>query len=117
MKFIKENLRVVIAVGVAIILIIAGIIMILVNNDIKDNNSNNDHEEQASKIEDVTGMSKEDAIEIVKENFYSDNYKFSVEVTIDSLYKVTAINIVDNSEIVYFVDPANEKVYIDIDTE
>lgn len=115
MKFIKENLRVFIAVCIAIVLIIAGVILILVKN-----NDNNDFEqEQIRREEDlteVTGMSGNDAIEVVKKNFHGDNYDFFVEITSDSLYKVKAVSKTSDSEIIYFVDPVNGKAYIDIDT-
>ena len=50
-------------------------------------------------------------------NFYSDNYSFKTEVTEDSLYKVTVTNIVENTEIIYYVDPSSGQAYIDMDTK
>lgn len=115
MKFIKENLRVVIAVIVALVLIIGGVIFLALNKEeTPDNNKTEDNREQ--QIAEITGMTGDDAIAIVKKKFYGDNYEFSVEITADSLYKVTSINTIDNSEIIYYVDPASGLSYVDIDT-
>lgn len=115
MKFIKENLRVLIAVLVAIILIAAGSIMLLLKGEEPKKDDTNQKQREEEIIE-VTGMSGMDAIEIVKRNFYSNNYEFFVEVTSDSLYKIRAVSKSDNTEIIYFVDPVNGKAYVDIDT-
>jgi len=115
MKFIKDNLRVVIAVVIASILIIIGVILMVINKE-----EDKTLESQIMKEEDIvliTGMSGNDAIDIVKKNFNDNNYDFSFEVTSDSLYKVTAKVKQSDEEIIYFVDPINGKAYINIDTK
>lgn len=115
MKLIKENLRVFIAVCIALVLIVIGVVLLLTNNDSK-NNLEEEQKQREEEITEVTGMSANDAIEIVKKNFYGDNYEFFVEITSDSLYKVKAVSKTSDSELIYFVDPVNGKAYIDIDT-
>jgi len=116
MKFIKNNLRVVIAVALSFILIIAGMIFLALEKEEDTPNNEIGQEEKLEQITEITGMSGNDAIEIVKANFYSNNYEFKVEVTNDSLYKVTAISSIDNSKTIYYVDPTNKMAYADIDT-
>lgn len=117
MKFIKNNLRVVIAVGIAIVLIVTGVILLNNNNDSKTNGDDviDNTKVKEDNIIANTGMSSEDAKKLVKENFGSDNYKFSAEVTDDGLYKVTVTNIIDDSKIIYYVDPTTSSAYIDIE--
>lgn len=120
MKFIKNNLRLIVAIIIAIILIVAGVIIINLNKSDSGNTPPTSEEQEKTREEqltEATDMTGEQAIEIVKENFGSDNYEFKYEVTEDSFYKVIVTNIVDDSEIIYYVDPTNGKAYIDIDTE
>ena len=114
MNFIKKNLRLIIPVGIALILIITGIILLIIKKEKPiEPNQNINKEEQITV---VTGISGEDAIDLVRKNFYSDNYTFTVEVTSDSLYKVTANNTITNTKTIYYVDPSNGQAYVDIDT-
>ncbi len=118
MKFIKNNLRVIIALLIAVILIVTGVI--LLNNDKPNNDNDNPVIDKKVTEDDIvvaTGMTKEEAIEIVKVNFGSDNYEFSATATNDGLYKVTVTNVVDDSKIIYYVDPSNGSSYIDMNAE
>lgn len=118
MKFIKENIRLTIAVIVALSLILAGVILIVFNKDDKKEKPNTPTEEtREEQLVESTGMTKEQAIEIVKENFGSDNYEFTAEATNDGFYKVTAKNTVEDTEIVYYVDPTNGLYYVDLETK
>lgn len=118
MKFIKENIRLTIAVIVALSLILAGVILIVFNKDDKKETPNTPTEEtREEQLVESTGMTKEQAIEIVKENFGSDNYEFTAEATNDGFYKVTAKNTVEDTEIVYYVDPTNGLYYVDLETK
>lgn len=118
MKFIKENLRLVIAVAIAFILIITGVILLNVNKDEEVNNKvpSVQEETREEQLVNATGMTKEDAIEIVKENFGSDNYSFDASATQDGLYKVVVTNTVEESTITYFVDPTTGIAYVDMGT-
>ena len=113
MRFIKENLRVIIAVFIALTLIAICTILLAIYDDTKENNKQENIKEQ---IIEITGMTSDDAIDIVKDNFYSNNYEFMAEATSDSLYKVIVTNIIDNGKTIYYVDPSNGQSYIDIDT-
>lgn len=117
MKFIKDNLRVIIAVVIALVLIVTGFILLAIGKE-EEAPINKVEEEQTKEeqLAQITGVSANDAVDIVKDNFYSDNYQFKTEVTKDSLYKVIVTNIIDNSQIIYYVDPVTRDAYIDIDT-
>lgn len=119
MKFIKENMRLIIAIVIAVILIIAGVILLNINNDKQKEPIAPQVEEKTKEeqIVEATGMTGDMAIAIVTENFGSDNYTFKYEVTDDRLYKVTVTNEVDKTEIIYFVDPTNGMAYIDMETK
>ena len=96
------------------------VIVINLNKSDSGNTPPTSEEQEKTREEqltEATNMTGEQAIEIVKENFGSDNYEFRYEVTEDSFYKVIVTNIVDDSEIIYYVDPTNGKAYIDMDTE
>lgn len=119
MKFIKENIRLVVAVIIALILITIGVILLYV-----DNNENKDNYEKPvveqtreEQLVNATGMTKEDAIELVKENFGSDNYEFTATATNDGMYKVVVKNVVEETKIVYYVDPSNGTFYVDLETK
>lgn len=116
MKFIKENIRLIIAVTIALILIIAGVILISINNEEKASSTKTPVEEidREEQLAEVTGMTGDKAIEIVKENFLSDNYKYKVDAMDDGLYRVIVTNTIENSKIVYFVDPTTGAAYIDM---
>lgn len=116
MKFIKSNIRLIVAVVIAIILIVAGVVFLNTNKkeDATTKNPVAEEKTRGDKIEEVTGMTKEDAINIVKDNFGSDNYEFKAEATEDGLYKVVVTNTVEKTTITYFVDPNNGMFYIDM---
>ena len=116
MYFIKENLRALIAVVIAVILIIGGLILLNDRNGnviIKpapgvDNN-------RQEVVEEVTGMSGDDAIEIVKTNFLGDNFQFTSELSDDDLYKIIVTNAVTGDKIIYYVDPVTGKYFVNFD--
>lgn len=116
MKFIKSNIRLIVAVVIAIILIVVGVFFL--NNNKPAEDSPNDtlvsEEKREEQIKEITGMSKEEAIDIVKENFGSDNYEFKAEATEDGLYKVVVTNTIEKTTITYFVDPNDGTFYIDM---
>lgn len=116
MKFIKSNIRLIVAVVIAIILIITGVLFLNSNKTSpeKPNNPSVSEGTREEQIKEVTGMTKEDAINIVKENFGSDNYEFKAEATEDGLYKVVVTNTIEKTTITYFVDPNDGMFYIDM---
>ena len=62
-------------------------------------------------LSDIYGMSGKEAIEIVKKDFKSDTFDFSVEVDQDSNYIVIAKNKITETEYRYSVDPSNGSYY------
>ncbi|MBQ7136753.1 MAG: hypothetical protein IJO43_02095 [Bacilli bacterium] len=119
MKFIKKNIRLTVAVIIALGLILAGVVLLFINDDNQKKNPDVPVKEETreEQMVEATGMTKEQAIEIVKENFGSDNYEFTAEATNDGFYKVTAKNTVEDTETVYYVDPTNGSYYVDLETK
>ncbi len=118
MKFIKSNIREVVFVSMAILLIIVCYLLLVYDSKHSEKvNPIDESERLEDQIKEITGMSKEDAIELVKPNLESENYVFASEITNDSLYKVTATNTINDEKTIYYVDPTNSKVYIDIDAK
>ena len=83
-------------------------------NDSKNSNNSNE-EEKIKKIgaseEDIIsayGMSKQDAINIVKEIYNSDNFEFSADINEDSKYVVSVENTITKKVDKYVVDPTVE---------
>lgn len=116
MYFIKENKRELIAVVIAVIFIGVGLFLL---NDRNGNVLVKPYEDSSSNrqevVESVTGMSGEDAIKIVKENFLGENFTFEDELSKDDLYRIVVTNIVTGDEIIYFVDPVTGKYFVNID--
>ena len=87
----------------------------------------NNEEEQPKTIDkigaseqaliDAYGMSKNDAIEIVKEIYNSDNFEFSADINKDSKYVVTVKNTITNKSDKYIVDPTSSDKSFYLDTE
>ena len=115
-----------IIIGVVAVLVIVVVGFLLVkgcSNDKKNNGNdvNDDSETEIAKKgsseEDIVaayGMSKQDAINLVKKLYNSDNYEYSVDINEDSKYIVSVKNIITNSVDKYFVDPTSsgESFYI-----
>jgi len=60
---------------------------------------------------DVYGMSKEDAIKLVKTAFNSDNFEFTAVINKEAKYVVTAKNTITNTKYTYEVDPLTKEFY------
>ncbi len=109
--FLKNNKKgVLIGVAVIIILLVVGII-ILLNVDKKPDDEKKPGNDKVisdeETIEEEYGFSKEDAIEVIKKIYLSDNYEFSAEAREDNMWIVTVKNIETGSETKYVVDPNN----------
>ncbi len=63
-------------------------------------------------LKDIYGMSGKEAIEIVKKDFKSDTFDFSVEVDENSNYIVTAKNKITETIYRYSIDPSNGSYYV-----
>ncbi len=62
-------------------------------------------------LDEIYGMSGEEAIEIVKKDFKSDTFEFSYDVDSDSQYVVTAKNKITGTVYKYSVNPSNGSYY------
>ena len=100
---------IIIAVAIVVWLVI-GFILIKGGGK-KDNNQNNEEVEKIGAKEDdiiqAYGMSKEDAINVVKRIYNSDNYEFSADINNESKYIVTVKNIITEKTSKYVVDPTS----------
>lgn len=112
---------IIIAVGI-VILIVGGFLLIKGCSSKKDNNENNENTEEIKKeaateesIINAYGMSKEDAINLVKEIYNGDNYEFSADINEDSKYIVTVKNTLTETNSKFLVDPTStSKSYYEI---
>lgn len=127
-KVKENNLQgknyIMIGVGAVLVIVIIGFLLVKgcsndKNND--KNNENNGNEDVITKKgateEDIIaayGMSKQDAINLVKALYNSDNFEFTADINEDSKYIVSVKNIITNNVDKYFVDPTSsgESFYI-----
>ena len=118
----NNNFIIIIAV-VVLVLLIGGFLLIngCSKSDKESNNTNNDEvvEKIGAKEADIIkayGMSKNDAIEVVKAIYNTDNFEFSADINEDSKYIVSVTNTITNSIDKYLVDPtSSEKSFYLID--
>ena len=105
-----------IAIIVVLVLVIGCLVLIKgcnnssKNNDDKTNNTENNEivkpiGADEKDIINSYGMSKEDAINLVKEYYNSDNYEFSAEINSESKYIVIVTNTITESTTKFLVDP------------
>lgn len=112
----------VLIIGAAVIVIVIILVGFLLfggsKNDKKEKDNGNVMEEpevSENDLKDAYGMSKEDAINLVKNNFNGDNFEFSAEINENNMYTVTIKNTLTGTIYKYEVDPI-EKSYYDLDT-
>lgn len=115
-KILKYKKEIIIGAVVLVVAIIA-IVFLVMNSKEEPNNNNNQEENKVyekvpeNTLEDVYGMTKEDAITIVKQRFNSDNFEFSAEITSEGKYLVIAKNVINQNEYKYEVDPMTKECY------
>lgn len=104
--------------GVLVVAAIVCIVFLFNNSKEEDNNTNGNNEENIvyekvteDQIVDVYGVSKEDAIALVKQNFNSDNFEYSVEISSEARYIVTVKNVIDEKEYKFEVNPMTKECY------
>ena len=123
MKGLKKRKKE-LAIGlVFLVVIILLVVFLLVNNGSKkendkkkDDNPQNDVVDKGHKVEEKDivesyGVSKEDAIKMVKTLFNSDTFEFSATITSDGKYEVTVTNTLSNTTYKYLVDPVSKSYY------
>lgn len=110
----KQLLLITLAILITLITIL-GIIFLI--NDSQDKNKTDVQGPTEEIIEQNYSFTKEDAINLIKPLFHSDNYSFSAELNKDSLYVVTIINTLTSTKYIYYVDPATKTYRIDESTK
>lgn len=123
-----------IVIGIILLCIVVICIICLVTNNKDDDNSNNNNQNipgenvefngennietgkdsATVKEEDLVeayGMTKDDALKLVKEEFNTDNFTFTVITTNDAKYMVIALNNADESKYYVEVNPATKAYY------
>ena len=110
----ENNINIIIiAVGVVILLLVGFIVIKGCSNTSKNNEeqeNDTDVVEKKGASEDIIksyGMSKNDAIEIVKSIYNSDNFEFSAEINEDSKYIISVKNLISEKTEKYLVDPTS----------
>ena len=108
-----------ILISFAIVTVIVLITLLIFGNtnkkdENKDNVKVNDNTQVVKKgtseesIKKAYGMSKEDAISIVREIYNGESYEFTCEINSDSKYVVTVSNTATKSVSKYLVDPESK---------
>lgn len=123
-----------IVIGVILLCIVAICIVYLLTNNKDNNNSNNNNQNIPNenvefnnenniengkdsttvKEEDLVeayGMTKDDALKLVKKEFNTDNFTFTVLTTNDAKYMVVALNNADKNKYYIEVNPATKTYY------
>lgn len=121
MKNILKKKKEIIIGFIFLVVIILCIVFIVTKGDSKEKKNEDKKEDKVvvdpgHKIEekdivDAYGMSKDDAIKLVKKLFNSDNFEFSAEINSDSKYIVTVKNAISDTEYKYLVDPISKSYY------
>lgn len=109
MKDKKKLIFYIVLGAVALVSIVLG--LILLNSKKEDQNKDNRTIEEM--IKDNYEFREEDAINLIKKIFNSDNYKFEAKINNEGLYQVTVTNTVTNSKFIYYVDPATKTYKLD----
>ena len=103
----KKNIKnIIIISAIAVVILALGLVLIKGCSTKKEK----EVEKVASKEDDIVkayDMSGEDAINLVKEIYNSDNYEFSVEINKDSKYIVSVKNTLTESITKFLVDPTS----------
>ena len=116
----KGQLPIGLIIGVVALIVIIIVIFFVVGggNGKKENttdepNTNEDLKKQETNIEEkhiieAYGMSKDDAINKVKEIFNSDTFEFTAEINKEAKYVVTVKNVITEQTYKYLVDPISK---------
>ena len=105
---------------VTVLIVIIALVFLIKGCSSEDSNSSNNEGNTIKKIgaseEDIVksyGTSKQDAINVVKSIYNSDNFEFSAEINEDSKYIVSVKNTITNKVEKYLVDPtSNNSFYL-----
>ncbi len=114
----KNNTTMIIIIAVvAILMVVGGLLLLGKNKDSKnetEDNKNKGEEKINFTEEDIIasyGMNKNDAINLVKELFNSDNFEFDALVNERAKYTVNVTNTISGVIYQYEVDPITKSFY------
>ena len=112
----KKKILIFGGIGVGVLIIVLILCLVFYSKEEKkiENNPSSPTEDL---IEQNYSFTKEDAINLIKPLFHSDNYSFDAKLNDDSLYVVTITNILTSTKYIYYVDPATKTYKIDINTK
>ena len=105
-EFVAKIIYMWLIFGLSVILLVLGLVLIKGCSRKKEK----EVEKVGAKEDDIVkayDMSGEDAINLVKEIYNSDNYEFSVEINKDSKYIVSVKNTLTESTTKFLVDPTS----------
>lgn len=120
-KLLKKKKELIIG-GVLLLAVILCIVFLVTNGkDKKEKSKDNNIEDTNKAPQDVVfteedlksayGVSKEDAINLVKPLFNSDNFEYTAVVTNKAKYLVTVKNTISKKEYKFEVDPVTKSYY------
>ncbi len=114
-KINLKNKKILLIVGVAVVIIIIGILVAVLGNDKEKEGGKPSKETEINAteqtVEDEYGFSKEDAINVIKGVFNSDSYQYEATIREDNMYIVTVTNPDSDSKYTYIVDPNDGSFY------
>lgn len=104
--------------GIGVLVLIVVLILFLVFNQKEDKKRGNIPSGPTEElVEQNYSFTKEDAINLIKPLFHSDNYSFEAKLNDNSEYVVTITNTLTSTKYIYYVDPATKTYKIDINTK
>ena len=99
---------------IAFVLIVLGISIFLSTRTNKESAKKNyDVMSNEEKVKEHYHFSKDDAINLVKNNFDGDIYTFKAEAKDDGSYVVTVTNTLTKHDYIFYVDPGTKTYRID----
>lgn len=120
-KLLKKKKELIIGVVLLIAVILCIVFLVTNGKDKKEKNIDNNIEDTNKAPEDVAfseedlksayGVNKEDAINLVKPLFNSDNFEYTAVVTNKAKYLVTVKNTISKQEYQFEVDPVTKSYY------
>lgn len=115
-KVKKNNIELIIIVVVIVLVVFLGTFLIFKKGDDAKVEEKKPHEDKGTPIveNDIVeayGMKADDAVELVKSIYNSDNFSYSAAVSKDAKYIVTVTNTITNVVYKYEVDPISKSFY------
>ena len=104
----KDKTKVIFYIILTIIgIIVIGLGLFLLKGE-KKKETPKDNRSAEEVIQDNYNFSENDAVNLIKKIFHSDNYKFEAKANDDGLYEVIVTNTTSNSKFIYYVEPATK---------